>query len=83
MNISATTTLRLTNVLKSNTNTSTNTNTKNASLPLIGFGTYKLGGEALESLVEYAIKIGYRHIDTASAYTNEKYIGNALHKCKL
>ena len=71
------TTIGLTNILKS----SKTTNTDKVRFPQVGFGTYKLGGELLESLVEHAIKVGYRHIDTASAYRNEKFIGNALHRC--
>lgn len=34
-----------------------------------------------EAAVETAIKTGYRHIDTATAYKNERAVGNAIQKC--
>ena len=34
-----------------------------------------------EAAVETAIKTGYRHIDTATAYKNERAVGNAVQKC--
>lgn len=48
-------------------------------IPAIGIGTYKTkpGKETLESL-EFALEIGYRHIDTAAFYGNEKYVGQAI-----
>ncbi|MFP4364839.1 MAG: aldo/keto reductase, partial [Spirochaetia bacterium] len=53
--------------------------TDTVSIPQIGFGTYKLseGGEA-EAAVGSALEAGYRHIDTASMYGNEKSIGKAV-----
>ncbi|XP_055540935.1 glyoxal reductase-like [Wyeomyia smithii] len=49
------------------------------SIPLIGLGTYQIRGNQLiyESL-NYALKAGYRHIDTAVVYHNEEHIGRAL-----
>lgn len=49
-------------------------------MPLVGFGTFLLNGEECEIAVENAIKNGYRLIDTAEAYGNEKEVGNAIKK---
>lgn len=48
-------------------------------IPVIGFGTYKIqeGKEVIQS-VKDALEIGYRHIDTASFYNNEKGVGEAI-----
>ncbi|XP_056634492.1 aldo-keto reductase family 1 member B1-like [Diorhabda sublineata] len=48
------------------------------SIPTIGLGTYKSSPNEVKDAVEYAISIGYRHIDTAKLYGNEKEIGDAL-----
>ena len=47
-------------------------------MPLIGFGTFMLGGEACKNAVTVAIKNGYRMIDTAEAYGNEKEVGEGI-----
>ena len=47
-------------------------------MPLIGMGTFPLDGIKLVLLIQAAIALGYRHIDTASAYHNEKWIGRAI-----
>lgn len=45
-------------------------------IPDIGFGTWNIPyGEVCEEAVLEAIKMGYRHIDTAGAYGNEKSVG--------
>ena len=41
------------------------------NIPLIGYGTYQLKGEDCVNGVKAALKLGYRHIDTASIYKNE------------
>lgn len=48
-------------------------------MPWLGFGTYKVenGRTVIESVKE-ALKIGYRHIDTASFYNNEEGVGIAI-----
>ncbi|GLK69394.1 aldo/keto reductase [Hansschlegelia plantiphila] len=49
-----------------------------ASIPALGFGTWQLRGvEARDAVVE-AIRVGYRHIDTAQIYENETDVGNGL-----
>ncbi|AXK51459.1 aldo/keto reductase [Spiroplasma alleghenense] len=51
----------------------------NVEMPQFGLGTYKMTNEE-ESLaaVKHALKIGYRHIDTAHIYKNHKIIANAI-----
>ena len=47
-------------------------------MPLVGFGTFMLGGEVCKNAVAAAIESGYRMIDTAEAYGNEKEVGNGI-----
>ena len=47
-------------------------------IPAIGFGTWKLDNGSARPLVEQALEVGYRHIDTAQAYGNEQEVGDAL-----
>ena len=49
-----------------------------ARIPSIGLGTWELRGRACARIVEQALKLGYRHIDTAQAYGNEESVGRAL-----
>ena len=44
-------------------------------MPTVGFGTYLLDDEDVQSPVHQAILSGYRHVDTAEAYGNEKGVG--------
>ncbi|XP_060072946.1 1,5-anhydro-D-fructose reductase-like [Ylistrum balloti] len=47
-------------------------------LPSVGLGTYQLLGESVCEVVDKAISLGYRHIDTAHSYNNESEIGDVL-----
>src|SRR5919197_1421534 len=49
-----------------------------ARIPLIGLGTWELRGRTCARMVEQALRLGYRHIDTAELYDNE---GVALAFC--
>jgi 2,5-diketo-D-gluconate reductase B len=49
-----------------------------AKIPAIGLGTWELRGRACARLVEQAVRLGYRHIDTAQAYDNEREVGEGL-----
>lgn len=49
-------------------------------MPLLGLGVYDMYGAAAEKAVAEALDIGYRLIDTASLYRNEKEVGNAVRK---
>lgn len=48
-------------------------------MPVPGFGTYKAAeGEVCVEAVKAALRIGYRHIDTAAVYGNEKSVGRGI-----
>ncbi|MBU5687906.1 MAG: aldo/keto reductase [Candidatus Aenigmarchaeota archaeon] len=47
-------------------------------MPFIGLGTWQLEGRKCREIVAKAIELGYRHIDTAEAYGNQKEIGKAI-----
>lgn len=49
-----------------------------ATVPAMGFGTFRLDDAQAERAVHHALEVGYRHIDTAEAYGNEDGIGRAL-----
>ena len=52
-------------------------------MPLIGFGTFMLGGETCKNAVAEAIENGYRMIDTAEAYGNEKEVGEGIRQSSI
>lgn len=47
-------------------------------IPMIGFGTFKIDNASAEDAVTAALRVGYRHIDTASMYRNEEAVGKAV-----
>jgi 2,5-diketo-D-gluconate reductase B len=49
-----------------------------ARIPLIGLGTWDLRGKSCAQMVEAALALGYRHIDTAAMYRNEDEVGAGL-----
>lgn len=51
------------------------------NIPKLGFGTWKLLGDAAYDAVRMAIEVGYTHIDTAASYDNEAEVGRAIHDC--
>ena len=48
------------------------------TIPRLGYGTYQLQGDAAYRGVSTALETGYRHIDTAAMYDNERDVGRAL-----
>lgn len=48
------------------------------TMPQFGFGTYKVPDDQAEGVVAEALAQGYRHIDTAAMYGNERGVGRAL-----
>jgi len=49
-----------------------------ARIPLLGLGTWDLRGRVCTDMVEKALDLGYRHIDTAEMYDNEQAVGEGL-----
>jgi len=47
-------------------------------MPMVGFGTWQLGGRRANEAIRYALEVGYRHIDTATMYRNEREVGQAI-----
>ncbi len=59
--------------------TDTYTLTGGVEIPCIGFGTYRIkDGEETYNAVRDALNAGYRHIDTAAVYGNERSVGRAV-----
>ena len=51
---------------------------KGARIPLLGLGTWDLRGRVCARIVEQALRLGYRHVDTAEMYDNEREVGEGL-----
>ena len=49
-------------------------------IPILGLGVYQMSKEECENSVYEAIRLGYRSIDTASAYCNEEAVGSGIKK---
>ena len=57
--------------------------TNGISLPIVGYGTYKIGEDIVTGCVLEAFERGYRRIDTATFYANEAGIGEAVKSAGL
>ncbi|QSW99014.1 aldo/keto reductase [Haloterrigena alkaliphila] len=53
-------------------------NAGGAAIPALGFGTATMTGDDCRRAVETALEVGYRHVDTAQMYDNERAVGEAL-----
>jgi len=53
-------------------------NANGATIPALGFGTFRMPGPEVLRIVPEALKIGFRHVDTAQAYGNEAEVGTAI-----
>jgi 2,5-diketo-D-gluconate reductase A len=51
---------------------------RDVRMPLLGFGTWQASGRKAYESVRQALEVGYRHIDTATLYANEKEVGRAV-----
>jgi len=49
-----------------------------AEIPALGVGTFQLSGAECERAVRTALELGYRHVDTAEYYDNERAVGTAI-----
>jgi diketogulonate reductase-like aldo/keto reductase len=49
-----------------------------AKIPVLGLGTWDLRGRACARVVEQALRLGSRHVDTAEMYENEREVGDGL-----
>jgi diketogulonate reductase-like aldo/keto reductase len=49
--------------------------------PYLGLGVWRAEGENVVNAIKWAVEFGYRHIDTAAAYFNEKGVGKAIKQC--
>ncbi|KAK3602126.1 hypothetical protein CHS0354_003159 [Potamilus streckersoni] len=47
-------------------------------MPMLGLGTYLLKGDPLKEIIDHAVFLGFRHIDTAFSYGNNEDIGDIL-----
>jgi len=52
--------------------------TPGAEIPYLGFGTYLIADDKAAAAVSEAIRVGYRHIDTAEGYGNEPGVGAGI-----
>lgn len=52
-------------------------------IPKLGLGTWFIKDEAAAKAVNDAVEIGYRHIDTAQAYGNERGVGEGVRSCEI
>jgi diketogulonate reductase-like aldo/keto reductase len=50
----------------------------NVEMPALGFGVFQTPPDETRAAVEAALSTGYRHIDTAAAYGNERQVGEAI-----
>ena len=52
-------------------------------MPMVGLGVYNISEKETQRVVEDAISVGYRSIDTAAMYYNEKGVGDAVRACGI
>lgn len=50
-------------------------------MPMVGLGVYNISERETQRVVEDAVSVGYRSIDTAAMYYNEKGVGDAVRAC--
>ncbi|MGN6486581.1 MAG: aldo/keto reductase, partial [Devosia sp.] len=53
------------------------------AIPAMGFGTFDRREEAGIRAIQYALELGYRHLDTAQSYDTERECGEALRRSGL
>lgn len=55
-------------------------NANGANIPALGFGTFRMPEEEVHRILPQALKLGFRHVDTAQVYKNEAAVGDAIAK---
>ncbi|WEX78319.1 aldo/keto reductase [Sinorhizobium numidicum] len=55
-------------------------NSNGANIPALGFGTFRMSGPEVLHILPEALRLGFRHVDTAQAYRNEAEVGEAIRK---
>ncbi|MBD3352576.1 MAG: aldo/keto reductase, partial [Candidatus Lokiarchaeota archaeon] len=55
----------------------------NVEIPVLGLGTWQARGRSAKKAVRFALENGYRHIDTAYFYGNEREVGAAIQKSNI
>jgi len=53
------------------------------TIPVLGYGVFQTPPDETVTAVDNALQVGYRHIDTAAAYGNEREVGKAIHQSGL
>ena len=53
------------------------------TIPQLGFGVYKIADDGAADAVEFALETGYRHLDTAAFYENERGVGEGVRRSGL
>jgi 2,5-diketo-D-gluconate reductase A len=53
------------------------------AMPLVGLGTWQMTGARCQAAVSSALEVGYRHIDTATMYRNEREVGRAVRDSRI
>ncbi|MEJ8311089.1 aldo/keto reductase [Agrobacterium larrymoorei] len=53
-------------------------NANGANIPALGFGTFRMPEEDVHRILPQALKLGFRHVDTAQVYKNEAAVGEAM-----
>ena len=56
------------------------THNNGVTIPMLGYGVYQTPSEATVTAGRTALETGYRHIDTAAAYGNEREVGEAIRR---
>jgi 2,5-diketo-D-gluconate reductase A len=51
---------------------------QDGAMPLVGLGTWQMTGRRCQAAVRHALEVGYRHLDTATMYRNERDVGRAI-----
>lgn len=61
----------------------TDVNGSDVEMPMIGLGVFQTPPDETTAAVEEALRLGYRHIDTAAAYGNEREVGEGIRRAAI